>query len=151
MQRVFRVVVFVAVCLVARESLGQSEPKTVSLCVLQKTVAEGDHANVRVSGLFREGLERGTLRDAACPAEATWVELALRSKRNREKLRRFLDRSQRAYVVVEGDFYGPPVPDSKLPESIRKTYHPGWGHLGAFSTKLVVHKICEVQPASGEQ
>jgi len=43
--------------------------------------------------------------------------------------------------VFEGALYGPPLPDPKLPDAIRKVYHPGWGHLGAFQTKLDVHTI----------
>jgi hypothetical protein len=62
-------------------------------------------------------------------------------------LLKLLDRSRQACVVVQGEFYGPPLPDPKLPEAIPKNYHPGWGHLGAFHTKLVVHAIKSVQPA----
>ncbi len=130
---------------------GQSmnkEPDATSLCLLQQKITEGNHETVRVFGIFSEGLERGTLQDAACPRESTWVELDLRSEQNKEKLRRLLDRSRRAYVVVEGEFYGPPLPDPKLPEAIRKSYHPGWGHLAAFKTKLVVHSIRDVKAAS---
>jgi hypothetical protein len=50
-------------------------------------------------------------------------------------------------VVVEGEFYGPPLADPKLPEAVKKDYHPGWGHLAAFKTKLVVHVIHDVKPA----
>lgn len=71
----------------------------------------------------------------------------MRSEENKEELRKLLDRSRRAYVVVEGEFYGPPLPDPKLPEGIKKDYHPGWGHLAAFKTKLVVHVIRDVKPA----
>jgi hypothetical protein len=102
---------------------------------------------VLVSGVFSEGLDRGTLEDNRCPKEATWVELALRSQQNKDKLRKALEHSRRANVVFEGEFYGPPVPDPKLPEAIRKQYHPGWGHLAAFKTKLVVHEIRSVEAA----
>ena len=56
---------------------------------------------------------------------STWVELALRSQKNKEKLGKLLDRSRRAYVVVEGEFYGPPLPDPKLPEPSRTATIPG--------------------------
>jgi hypothetical protein len=69
------------------------------------------------------------------------VELALRSRRNKEKLRKLLDRNRQVRVVVEGEFYGPPLPDPKLPEALKKQYHPGWGHLAAFSTKMAVYRI----------
>jgi hypothetical protein len=118
-----------------------------SLCVLQKRVADGDHMSVRVAGVYRLGLDSGTLEDSACPAETTWVDLVLESDRNKEKLRRLLDSTGRAYVVFQGEFYGPDIPDPKLPEAIRKLYHPGWGHLAAFRTKLVVRAIRSVRPA----
>jgi hypothetical protein len=154
-QKTIHVAALFAMCLFAGAYFGQSpspkEPKAMSLCFLQKKVTEGNHETVRVSGVFSEGLEIGTLEDAACPAEATWVELALRSQQNKEKLRRFLDRSRRAHVVVEGEFYGPPLPDPKLPDAIRKAYHPGWGHLAAFRTKLVVHVVWDVKAVPARQ
>ena len=101
--------------------------------------------------VFSEGQDVGTLVDAACPKEGTWVELALRSNQNKAKLRKLLERSHRAFVVVEGEFYGAPQPDPKLPEPIRKSYHAGWGHLAAFKTKLVVHALRDVKPAPTER
>jgi hypothetical protein len=149
-QKTFQMAALIAMCLFG-ECFAQSEPKSTSLCVLQEKVTEGNRATVRVSGVFSEGLEVGTLEDAACPAEVTWVELALENSTNKEKLRRLLDRSHRAYLVVEGEFYGPPLPDPKLAEAIRKTYHPGWGHLAAFKTKLVVHAIRDVKVVPTDQ
>ena len=126
---------------------GQSELPISSLCSIEKSATEGSRNTVRVSGVYGPGLDRSVLEDSSCPAETSWVELDLWSDQNKEKLRKLLDRSRQAYVVVEGEFYGPPLPDPKLPEAIRKNYHPGWGHLGAFRTKLVVHAIRSVQPA----
>ena len=151
MQRVVHPVC--VLCLLAGACLGQSAPtdiRDVSLCLLQESVRQGEHETVRVSGVFSEGLELGILDDAACPKESTWVELELRSKRNREKLSRLLDRSRQAYVVFEGEFYGPPLPDTKLPENIRNAYHPNWGHLGCCRTKLVVHAIRDVKAAPAD-
>ena len=61
-----------------------------------------------------------------------------------------LDTAAQADVVFEGEFYGPGVPDPNLPESIKKSYQPGWGHLGAFKTKLVVHAIQSVKPVPAD-
>jgi hypothetical protein len=137
---------FAAISL-AQTAVPQKSSNTASLCVLQKKLAEGEHETVRVSGVYGPGLDRGVLEDTECSNESTWVELDLRSQGNRKKLREQLDRSRRAYVEVEGEFYGPPLPDPKLPEAIKKDYHPGWGHLAAFKTKLVVHVIRDVKPA----
>lgn len=152
MQKTFYLAVLFAMFLFAGEFLAQTAPpqtgpKATSLCALQEKVAKGEHQTVRVSGVYGPGLDRTVLEDAECPSDSTWVELALRSKENKNKLREVLSRSRRAYVEVEGEFYGPPLPDPKLPEAIKKDYHPGWGHLAAFKTKLVVHAIRDVKPA----
>ena len=39
-------------------------------------------------------------------------------------LRSMLDTAGKADVVFEGEFYGPGVPDPKLPEAIKKSYQP---------------------------
>ena len=151
MQNIFRIATLVIVCLFAGACFGQSVQKgleTVRLCALNQAVAVGAHRTARVHGIFSLGLDLGTLQDAACPKEITWVELDLQSKRNKEKLRRLLNRSRRAHVVFDGEFYGPPLPDTKLPEAIKKSYHPGWGHLAAFRTKLVVYAIRRVSAVS---
>ena len=87
----------------------------------------------------------GVLSNAACSSQRTWVELDLRSTVNKETLRSILDSRGHADVVFEGEFFGPGRPDPNLPEAIRKSYEPGWGHLGAFKTKLVVHVIRSVK------
>lgn len=128
-------------------ALPQENQQFQPLCGLQGKVAEGDHINARVSGVYSSGLDMGVLEDAACPDRSIWVELVLSSDQNKKKLKRLLDRAGKAYVVFEGELYGPPVPDPKLPDAIRNAYHPGWGHMGAFQTKLVVHVIREVAVA----
>lgn len=127
----------------------------VPLCDLQRTAKQGEQRSVLVEGIYSDGFEMGVLTDDACPSEHTWVELDVQSTANKEMLRSILDTAGQADVVFEGEFYGPGVPDPKLPESIRKSYQPGWGHLGAFRTKLVVHAIQSVKvpaahPASAD-
>lgn len=121
-------------------------PDKVPLCDLQRTAKQGEQRSVQVGGIYSDGFEMGVLTDAACPSEHTWVELDLQSTTNREMLRSMLDTAGQADVVFEGEFYGPGLPDPKLPESIKKSYQPTWGHLGAFRTKLVVHAIQSVKP-----
>jgi hypothetical protein len=145
-QTVLRSIGLLSICLVAETCFGQSEPPHTSLCSLQGTVADGEHVSVTVSGVYEgglgnSGLAMGVLEDSSCPDQNAWVEIVLQSKLNRKRLRGLLDRADRAYVVFDGDLHGPPLPDPKLPDAIRKASHPGWGHLGAFKTKLVVHTI----------
>jgi hypothetical protein len=120
-------------------------PAIDSLCQLQQTAAQASHVSVRVAGSFSDGVDMGVLTASNCPTGYTWVELALKSIQNRNKLVQTLQHSGHAQVVFSGEFYGPPVPDSHLPDSIRKNYHPGWGHLAGFQTKLVVYKIESVE------
>ena len=127
--------------------IAASTPAKTPLCDLQRMAKQGEHRPVQVSGTYTVGFEGSVLTDGACPSQYTWVELDLKSTANKEKLRSMLDKAGKAKVVFEGEFYGSPVPDPKLPEAIRKQYHPGWGHLGAFRTKLIVHKIRSVEAA----
>jgi hypothetical protein len=127
----------------------QSKQEIKTLCDLQSSIDQGEHVNVLVSGTYVSGYENSSLHDPACPNGDTWVDFALQSKQNDKELDNILGRSQglggQAYVIFEGEFYGPPVPDPKLPEAIRKSYHPGWGHLAGFRTQLVVHVIRDVR------
>ena len=125
-----------------------------SLCELQKTAIEGQQQYVRVSGVFQQGLERGVLTDSACPNEhGTWVELHLKSERNKDKLRGLLEKSgtATAKIVFIGDFYGPPKPDEKLPPTLKQYFHTGWGHLSAFRTKIVVTEIESVSAVAASR
>lgn len=125
-------------------------PQEKSLCNRQGEVTQGEHIHVRVSGVYSTGPETSTLDDPACPVapyQSTWVEFELQTKRNDKKLKELLEHSQRVYLATEGEFYGPPSPDPKLPETLQKGFPPHWGHLGCCRTKLVVHAIREVRAA----
>ncbi len=137
-------------CLLASACAGQSSPADTSLCLLQESIRDGEHETVRVAAVFSVGPEHELLDDAACPEESTWAERELQSERNKKKLNRLLEHWGKAYVVLEGEFYGPPLPDPKLPEKIREVYHPRWGHLGCCRTKLIVHVIRRVEEAPVE-
>ena len=146
---VHRLAIFVLAFLCCAPCHAQRPSSVSSICKIQDTVAPGTHISVRVSGVYGPGLDRTVLLDAECPNVSTWVELDLRSQENKGKLRKLLDRSRQARVVVEGEFYGPPLPDPKLPDAIKSQYHPGWGHLAAFPTKIVVYRIDSVS-ATGD-
>ena len=122
-----------------------STPPKVPLCDLQRGAKEGERRSVQVAGTYSNGFEMGVLTNPACLSQHTWVELDLRSTLNKEILRSILDSKGQAEVVFEGEFFGPALPGPNLPEALRKSDHPGWGHLGAFKTKLVVHVIRSVK------
>jgi hypothetical protein len=143
--RELRLVISLLIFVGAHRTCGQT---LESICDLQQQVVQGAHRSIRVSGIYSSGVDMGVLEDADCPGLGTWVELALQSNQNKKRLKKIMDTSGKVKVVFEGEFYGPPEPDPKLPESIRKAYHGGWGHLGSFKTKLVVSKIIEVTQIS---
>ncbi len=131
-------------------SIAAPRPEKVRLCDLQQTAKQGEQRSVQVGGIYITGFEGSVLTGAACPSQSSWVEFDLQSTTNKEMLRSILDTAGKAEVIFEGEFYGPGVPDPKLPEIIRKSYQPGWGHLGAFKTKLVVHAIQSAKPVPAD-
>jgi len=126
------------------------------LCELQTQVAQGEHRNVQVEGVCLSGLEGQYLVTSGCSGRSTAIEFELKTHRLWKKLVRLSNRTNTekhvsgdgnpVLVVFEGEFYGPPVPDAKLPEAFRKNYHPGWDPMNASMTKMVVHTIQRVQP-----
>lgn len=133
-----------------------SDSQLQPLCELQTKTAEGEHRNVRVQGVYLSGLEGQYLVTSDCAGRSTSVEFELRSHRRWKELVRLSNRTNTlkrvsgngdpVLVVFEGEFYGPRAPDPKLPEVLRKNYHPGWDHNNLSMTKLIVHAILKVGP-----
>lgn len=144
MSRYIRAFGAAALCFTLWTCRAKEEHKTPSLCTLAAKTARGAHINAQIQGIYEQGLESTTLRDPACPNVLTWIEFALQTKRNWTKLQGQVDRSGEAYVFFEGEFYGPPLPDHKLPEPLRKAFPPLWGHMSCCPTRLVVHSIQSV-------
>jgi hypothetical protein len=133
-----------------------SQSQLIPLCELQRNAAQGEHRTVRVEGVYLAGLEGQYLVTMDCSGRSTDIEFALTSHRLWKRLVQMSNKtnarkqgsgdSDAVLVVFEGEFYGPRVPDPKLPEAIRRDYHPGWDHNNASMTKLVVHAIHSVEP-----
>jgi hypothetical protein len=127
----------------------------VQLCELQAKTAQGEHRDVKVEGVYLAGLEGQYLVAPACSGRSTAIEFDLKSHRLWKRLVRMSNKTNTrkrvsgpgdpVIVVFEGEFFGPPMPDPKLPDAIRKNYHPGWDHNNASMTKLVVHAILDVE------
>jgi hypothetical protein len=118
------------------------------LCDLQVRTAEGEHRSVEVEGVYLNGIDVQYLVVPGCSGRSTRIEFALKTRRNWNKLARMSDNFIQTLVTLQGNFYGPPAPDPKLPEAIRKAYHPGWDNNAM--TKLVVHSILSVSPLPAE-
>jgi hypothetical protein len=142
--------------LTAGPALAQSssDSQLVPLCELLTKLAQGEQRNVQVEGVYLSGIDLHYLVTSNCSGRSTRIEFELRTHRLWKELVRLSNRTdtnghvpgygEPVLVVFEGEFYGPPVPDPKLPEAFRKNYHPGWD-MNA-STKMVVHAIQRVQP-----
>lgn len=143
----------ITTCAAAQSSLPLS-----SLCDLQTKVARGEHERVRVEGVFLPGMEGQYLVAANCSRSSTSIEFDLTTHRNLKTLWRMARNphqgknvhgdGQPVLVVFEGEFYGPPVPDPKLPPAILKNYHPGWDSNSM--TKLDVSAIESVKPVPAD-
>lgn len=139
--------------LMAQSSSGS---QLIPLCELQTKIAQGEHRAVRVEGVYLAGSEGQYLVTSDCSGRSTDIEFDLKSHRLWKRLVQMSNKtggqkqasgeSDAVLVVFEGEFYGPRVPDPKLPEAIRKNYHPGWDHMNASMTKMVVHAIQSVKP-----
>jgi hypothetical protein len=152
----FPIFALLSIILLAGQVEGQSPAglQLASLCDLQTKAAQGGHRTVRVEGVYLAGLEGQYLVAAGCSGRSTAIQFDLKShwlwKRlehmsNKTNARKHVSGdSDPVLVVFQGEFYGPLVPDPKLPEAIRKNYHPGWDN-NASMTKLVVHAIQSVE------
>jgi len=126
-----------------------SDSQPFPLCELQTKLAQGEQRNVRVEGVYLSGIDLRYLVTSGCSGRSTRIKFELRTHRLWNKLVRLSKGHVPGYgepvlVVFEGEFYGPPVPDPRLPEPFRKNYHPGWDENA--STKMVVHAILSVEP-----
>lgn len=149
-------IVVIAVFLTVARVMAQSPSLPLSsLCDLQSKMVQGEHRTVRVEGVYLSGLESQDLMSPPCSKQSTAIEFKLKSHRLWKRLVQMSNKtnsqkhaagdSDAVLVEFEGEFYGPPVPDPKLPPAILKNYHPGWDYNSM--TKLVVHAIHSVKPA----
>ncbi len=136
----------------------QSSPgsQIVSLCELQTKLTQGEERDVRVEGVYLSGLEGQYLVTSDCSGRSTFIDFELKTHRLWKRLVQLSNRTNTkrhdigdgdpVLVIFEGEFYGPQSPDPRLPEAIRKNYHPGWDPQNASMTKMVVHSIQSVEP-----
>ncbi len=98
--------------------------KTVGFCELMNNAKLHSREVIRVRAIFAQGAEQSILYDPKCgngkPAAA--VEFGPRCKGVTKKLDRLVTKNRRAWVVVEGTFYGPEPAkiDPKLPDWLKQ-------------------------------
>jgi hypothetical protein len=104
--------ILVTTLLVCATLSSDAQSKPQSLCNLPH-LAPGAHRSVRLAAIAESGTDMGVLTDASCPSvQPTWFELSLKSERNRNKLHNQIEKSGKAAVVVSGELYGPPQPET---------------------------------------
>jgi hypothetical protein len=146
------------ICIMARQIVAQTrlESQETPLCELQTQVAQGERRSVLVKGLYLSGIEGQYLVTSECSGRSTYIEFALKSHRLWKRLVQLSNKTNKrmhragdgdtVLVAFEGEFYGPRAPDTGLPESFRKNYHPAWGSYNNSMTKMVVYTIRSVEP-----
>jgi hypothetical protein len=154
MRKLFCIFELLFSVLLIRQSVAEQKMPVSSLCKLQMQVMQGKHQSVLVEGVYLSGVNGASyLINPECSITSTYVDFDLKTHKNFKKLQKLLDSGKRGGVIgdagapvlvlFEGEFYGPPIPDPKLPEWVRKIYHPTWDNDNF--TKLVVRSIRNVQ------
>jgi hypothetical protein len=123
----------------------------LNFCAVVRSAADYNRKLVRLRGILAVGAEQAVLYDPECakgPADAE-VAGTPKFKRNR-RLDGLLKKNRRAWVVVEGTFYGPELAqiDPKLPQWMKDKLNgtlTRYGHLGSYSTMIEVTKIISAE------
>ena len=128
--------------------------RVLSLCELVDNWKDYNRKTVRVRAIFATGPEMDWLYDPACRngKGLTDVEFRKNTKGAIKKLDQLISKgrgNRRAWVVLEGVFYGPEPyknVDPKLPASIRERLEKSarrYGHMDAFETMIEVTRVVQ--------
>ena len=129
----------------------KSEPRVLSLCELVDNWKDHTRQEVRVRAVYAVGAEQAVLYDPACQEgkDLTYVEFRPHAKGATKKLDRIVAKSRRAWVQLEGVFYGPELytdVDPKLPPAIRERLEKSprhYGHMDSMDTMISVTRVIE--------
>jgi hypothetical protein len=132
--------------------------RVLSLCDVVDNWKNYHEQTVRVRAVFAVGPEMGWLYDPACKngQGLTDVEIRKDAKGATKKLDQLLVKEKRAWVVLEGVFYGPDVyrnVDPKLPPAIRERLEKSprrYGHMDAFESMIDVTRVIEASKVAAE-
>jgi hypothetical protein len=123
----------------------------LNLCVVVRSAADYSRKLVRLRGILAVGAEQAVLYDPECATGIGDAKVAFtpKFKRNR-RLDGLLKKDRRAWVIVEGTFYGPELAqiDPKLPQWMKdklKGTMTRYGHLGSYSNMIEVTKIISAE------
>ncbi len=125
--------------------------RVLNICELVGNWKNYNRQKVRVHGIYEVGAEQAWLYDPACKngealADVSFQEHVMGATK---KLDEIVAKDRRAWVTLEGVFYGPEPFDKidpKLPASIREKLeksHKRYGHMGSFDTMINVTRVVE--------
>lgn len=146
----------------AYEGCSAKQPaKVLNLCELVSNWKEYHGKLIRVRAIYRVGAEQAWLYDPACRNGEGLTHVSFREnvKGPYKKLDQLVakDKGRRAWVVLEGLFYGPEPygdkVDPKLPAPIRERLEEAprrYGHMGSMDSMIEVTRIVEVAKVDGE-
>lgn len=128
-----------------------AETATLNLCAVVRGPAEHHRKLVRLRAILAVGAEQAVLYDPECAKKIGDAEVAVtpKFKRNRH-LDGLLKKNRRAWVVVEGTFYGPELAqiDPKLPQWMKDKLEgtmTRYGHLNSYATMIEITKIVSAE------
>ena len=128
---------------------GKAAPRVLSLCELVDNWKDHNRREVRVRAIYAVGAEQTVLYDPGCRGgkDLTYVEFRPHTRRATKRLDQLVAKSRRAWVILDGVFYGPELyrnVDPKLPAPIRERLEKSprrYGHMDSMETMISVTRI----------
>ena len=123
--------------------------RVVRLCELVNNWKTYNRKKVRVRAIYEVGAEQTWLYDPACRNGEALTDVNFHQHVKLLRLNQIVAKDRRAWVTLEGVFFGPePFDriDPKLPASIRERLeksHKTYGHMGSFDTMIDVTRVIE--------
>ena|SRR5712692_6145648 len=125
--------------------------RVLNICELVGNWKNYNRHKVRVLGIYEVGAEQAWLYYPACKNGEALTDVSFEEhvKGATKKLDQIVAKDRRAWVILEGVFYGPEPFDKidpNLPASIReklKKSHKRYGHMGSFDTMINVTRVVE--------
>jgi hypothetical protein len=142
----------------AHAQANSGDGRVLRLCDVVDNWKNYHEQTVRIRAVFAVGPEMGWLYDPACKngEGLTDVEIRKDAKGAIKRLDQLLVKEKRAWVVLEGVFYGPEVyqhVDPKLPPAIRERLEKAprrYGHMDAFQSMIDVMRVIEASTVAAD-
>jgi hypothetical protein len=129
----------------------KQDSRVLNLCQLVENWKTYNRQKVRVRAIYEVGAEQTWLYDPLCRNGEALTDVTFRQnvKGAAKRLDHIAAKDRRAWVILEGIFYGPEPFDKidpKLPTSIKEKLdksHKRYGHMDSFDTMINVTRVVE--------